>query len=484
MPDRAARTSAKTILAIAIISLLVCGGSLPLSAAYSAPNFLVIVGDDMGVETLASYGLSDNTAVTPTLDNLSASGIRFNSMWSQPVCSPTRATVMTGRYGFRTGVGFAIETPPDVEKIVPAKPADAHFEPPSNRLGRAPRPSVPGLSLDEFTLPMALKSDASLGYEAAAIGKWHLSDAGNGYEKHPLRAGFDHFAGSAIGGLESYFAFSKQVDGEETEGSTVYSTTDKVNSAIDWLQGRDEDSPWFMWLSFNNPHSPYHLPPLELLHSDARNLNPNAVADNPHAYFKAQLEALDTEIGRLLDSMTQAQRDNAYVIFLGDNGTSRGALQPPFHSGRGKDSVYQGGVNVPFIVAGPGIEPGRVSEALLNTVDLYATFLELAGIDVEETVPSDRQFDSISFAPLLHDPHATPARDFAFADIFSPWREPSRTIRNTTHKLVDMEGTEELYNLVEDPYEHNDLLSGELSLNDQRQYDQLMEKMMTLLASE
>lgn len=465
-------------------TLSIVGSFIPFGSAAAAPNFLVIVGDDMGVETLASYGLSDNTAVTPTLDNLSASGLRFNNMWSQPVCSPTRATVMTGRYGFRTGVGFAIETPPDVQKIVPAKPADANFEPPSNRLGRAPRPSVPGLGLDEFTLPMALKSDAELGYEAAAIGKWHLSDAGNGYEKHPLRAGFDHFAGSAIGGLESYFAFSKQVDGEETEGSTVYSTTDKVNSAIDWLQGRDEDSPWFMWLSFNNPHSPYHLPPLELLHSDARNLDPNAVADNPHAYFKAQLEALDTEIGRLLDLMTQAQRDNTYVIFLGDNGTSRGALQPPFHSGRGKDSVYQGGLNVPFIVAGPGITPGRVSDALLNTVDLYATFLDLAGIDVESTVPNDRQFDSISFAPLLHDPQATPARNFAFADIFSPWREPSRAIRNATHKLVDIEGTEEFYNLAEDPYEYNDLLAGELSAEDQRQYDQLKAKMMALLASE
>lgn len=457
---------------------------LPLSAANCAPNFLVIVGDDMGVETLASYGLNDNTAVTPTLDNLGETGIHFDNMWSQPVCSPTRATVMTGRYGFRTGVGFAIETPPDVEKIVPQKPAGAHFEPPSNRLGRAPRPSVHGLGLDEFTLPMALKSDPSLGYETAAIGKWHLSDAGNGYEKHPLHAGFDHFAGSAIGGLESYFAFSKQVDGEETEGSTVYSTTDKVDSAIDWLQGRDDNNPWFVWLSFNNPHSPYHLPPLELLHSDAKNLDPEAVAENPHAYFKAQLEALDTEVGRLLGSLTTEQRDNTYVIFMGDNGTSRGALQLPFHSERGKDTVYQGGLNVPFMVSGPGIEAGRTSDALLNTVDLYATFLELAGIDVENAVPDDREFDSISFAPLLLDPQATPAREFAFADIFSPWRDPSRAIRNATHKLVDIEGTEELYNLVEDPYEHNNLLASDLSAEDQRQHDQLKAKMMALLASE
>jgi arylsulfatase A-like enzyme len=467
----------------AVVGLICILGVLPASTAVSAPNILVIVGDDMGVETLSCYGLNNDVAVTPTLDNLCAHGIRFDNMWSQPVCSPTRATVMTGRYGFRTGVGFAIETPPDVEKIVPEKPADANFEPPSNRLGRAPRPSVSGLSLNEFTLPMALKSDSALGYETAAIGKWHLSDQGNGYEAHPLSAGFDHFAGSAIGGLESYFAFSKQVDGVETEGSTVYSTTDKVNSALDWIQARD-DEPWFMWLSFNNPHSPYHLPPVELLHSDAKYLDPDAVAENPYAYFKAQLEALDTEVGRLLTAMSEEQRENTYVIFLGDNGTSRGALQPPFHSGRGKDSVYQGGLNVPFIVTGPRIEDGRVSDALINTVDLYATFVDLAGIDVERTVPGDREFDSISFAPLLHDPQATPARDFAFADIFSPWREPSRAIRNASHKLVDIEGVEELYNLQNDPYEYDNLLAKQLSPADQENYEDLKSRLTALLASE
>jgi len=468
----------------AIIGLLFLLVSGFVSTAQGAPNFLVVVGDDMGAETLSCYGLNDDTAVTPTLDNLCAHGIRFDNMWSQPVCSPTRATVMTGRYGFRTGVGFAIETPPDVEKIVPERPPGANFEPPRNRDGRPPRPSVPGLSLDEFTLPMALKSDPALGYETAAIGKWHLSDRGNGYEQHPLSAGFDHFAGSAIGGLESYFAFSKQIDGEETEGSTVYSTTDKVNSALEWLEGRDEDSPWFIWLSFNNPHSPYHLPPVDLLHSDARHLDPDAVADNPHAYFKAQLEALDTELGRLLGSLTQAQRENTYVIFMGDNGTSRGVVQMPFHSQRGKDTVYQGGLTVPFIVTGPGIEAGRVSKALLNTVDLYATFLELAGIDFEGTVPDDRGFDSISFAPLLRDADAAPARDFAFADIFSPWREPSRAIRNASHKLVEIEGVEELYNLEIDPYEYDNLLADELSAVDREHYEDLKSRLTALLASE
>ncbi len=189
---------------------------------------------------------------------------------------------------------------------------------------------------------------------------------------------------------------------------SVYAPTDKVNEAVAWLIERDGSRPWFAHLSFNLPHSPYHLPPLELLKSDARSLDPysNDVNDNPHPYFKAMLEAMDTEIGRLLGTLTEAQRENTYIIFLGDNGTSGGVIQPPFQRGRGKGTVYQGGMNVPFIVTGPGIEGGRVNEALLNTVDFYATFLALAGIDVQGSVPDDRGFDSISFAPLLHDPDA------------------------------------------------------------------------------
>ena len=468
--------------AIVLAGLIFGTGSMTL--AQGAPNVLLIIGDDMGVETLSCYGLNDNTAVTPTLDNLCAHGMRFDNMWSQPVCSPTRATIMTGRYGFRTGIGRPIVTPPDAPKVVPEKPADAHPEGIRNR--PSPPESPPGLSLDEFTLPMALKADPELGYETAAFGKWHLADASNGYADHPNRAGFDHFAGGGVGGFESFFAFSKSINGESTDGSTVYAPTDKVNEAVAWLNERDGSRPWFAHLSFNLPHSPYHLPPLELLRSEARNLDPysNDVNDNPHPYFKAMLEAMDTEIGRLLGTLTEAQRDNTYIIFLGDNGTSAGVIQPPFQRGRGKGTVYQGGMNVPFIVAGPGIEGGRVNEALLNTVDLYATFLALAGIDVQGSVPDDREFDSISFAPLLHDPDAAPARDFAYADAFGHGLPPAQAIRNESHKLLVIGGVEELYDLQTDPYEHHDLLTADLSPADRRHYQDLKSRLESLLASE
>ena len=158
------------------------------------------------------------------------------------------------------------------------------------------------------------------------------------------------------------------------------------------------------------PHSPYHLPPLELLHSEAKDLDPQSddVINDPHPYFKAMLEGMDTEIGRLLSALTDEQRANTYIFFVGDNGTTGQVIQAPFKRERGKGTVYQGGVNVPFIVAGPDIQDGRSSSALLNTVDLFATVLDLASVDVERTIPEDRAFDSISFAPLLRDSHAVP----------------------------------------------------------------------------
>ena len=469
------------------LMLLASSTSILAAEGDRPPNFLLILGDDMGVETLSSYNLNEFAALTPTLNKLSAEGIRFNNMWSQPVCSPTRATVMTGRYGFRNKVGHAIVSPrqEEVERAVPDKPEGSPRE--DDRQSPFSPNSPPGLSLDEFTLPMALKADPALGYEAAAFGKWHLSDASNGYEKHPIHAGFDYFAGTAIGGIESFFAYSKQINGELTSGSTVYAATDKVNDAIQWISERDADQPWLTYLAFNLPHSPFHLPPLDLLEDEnARNLDPysDEVNTNQHPYFRGMMEAMDTEIGRLLDSLSDEARANTYVIFLGDNGTTREAVTTPFDSERAKGTVYQGGVNVPFIITGPGIEGGRVSDAILNSVDIYATLLDLASIDLATTVPSDVNFDSISFAQLLHDPESQPLRNFAYADLFAPNRPTLRTIRNESYKLLVMDDVEELYNLDDDPYEHNNLLLAELSVSARENLENLKLRMQILLASE
>lgn len=466
------------VFALAIVAIL------PVARAASAPNILLIIGDDMGIETLPCYGKINDPAVMPNLSSLCRQGVRFNNAWSQPVCSPTRATMMTGRYGFRTGVGAAIPSPKSVMSMRPSppKPPGTHRESSAAEHDE----TVPGLRSNEFTLAMALKSNKALGYETAAIGKWHLADLNNGGFDHPNRAGFDHFAGDAFGPLPSYFAFPKQVNGKHTAGQVGYADSARVDDAIAWIRARDGRKPWFMWLGFSNPHSPYHLPPVNLLNSSAKNLDPfsDDIINKPYPYFKAMLEAMDTEIGRLLGSMTPEQRANTYVIFIGDNGSTRQVVQPPLNPAHGKGTVYQGGLNVPLLVAGPGIAGGREINALVNSVDMYATVLELATVDIKRAVPGNVIVDSLSFAPLLRKVDAKSPRTFAYSDSFGQGIKTARAIRNMTHKLVVNEGREEFYDLVADAFENKDLLrGGEMSADAKKNYDELKSKLEQLLAS-
>ncbi|MGI9257575.1 MAG: sulfatase-like hydrolase/transferase, partial [Gammaproteobacteria bacterium] len=171
----------KRFWSLALLTAFIAG-----QTADAAPNILLILADDMGVEALSVYGVGKTTAPsTATIDSLAEEGVLFRNFWSQPVCSPTRATVMTGRYGFRTGVGRPIA--PHVDgggsgplPPPPAKPAGAPWEPPG--MGRNPgNPVSRGLPASEFMLPMALDAGSDIAYRTAAIGKWHLADPDNGW---------------------------------------------------------------------------------------------------------------------------------------------------------------------------------------------------------------------------------------------------------------------------------------------------------------
>lgn len=486
-----------TTLTILTCLLSACADKPEDQAAETPANFIVLIGDDMAVETLECYGVGNATAVTPNLDSLCASGMRFDNFWAQPVCSPTRATILSGRYGFRTGVGTpATSGIPALP--VPEQAGDAHKElkgsPP--RRGAGDNAPAPGLRADEFTLPMALKADAALTYETAAIGKWHLADQTNGGIEHPNLAGFDHYTGSVRGGgVESYFAWSKVTNGEITEGKTGWAGTDKVDDAIAWLDQRSGEKPWLLWMGFNAPHTPFHLPPVHLLNSDARNLDPEAINnENQHAYYNAMIEALDTEIGRLLAHLSEAQRANTYILFVGDNGTPEQVAMPPFDFTHSKGSITQGGVNVPFFVVGPGIENGRVSKALANSVDIFATLVDIAGIDIEAILPDDKVYDTVSLAPVLFG-ESDAVRDYAYADLFGSVprgdandrvRETvnERTIRDENYKLFMSSSREEFFDLISDPFEKNNLLNSELTAAAAQSYETLNAQLAELLASE
>ncbi len=464
--------------AIVLLPALILSGALN-----AAPNILLLIGDDMGVETLASYGVGENPPTTAALDELANQGVRFTNFWTQPICSPTRATMLTGRYGFRTGVGRPTSLGPHMPEP-PAKPEWAPYERPITV--RMMDEMLVFLLPEEFSLPMALKANADPGYATAAIGKWHLADVPNGWVDHPNLVGFDHFSGLIEGETHSYFSWNKVVDGEVT-GTTGYAPIDKADDAIRWIDARGDD-PWFLWLAFNLPHVPLHLPPAETWQSDYSHLDSESVPDEMMpAYFAAMVEAMDTQIGRILASLHPDVRDNTYVIFMGDNGTPGAHVSPPFRRGRAKNSVYEGGINVPFIITGPGVAGGAVSDVLVNSTDLFVTIMEMAGIDPAEAVPNEVTHDSVSFSYALSNPDAPSRRDWLYADRFDPGpggvENGDYAMRDQRYKLVRFRGEEAFYNLQADPFESVNLLAEELSQEEQAAYRSLSEQVLALRAS-
>jgi arylsulfatase B len=245
--------------------------------------------------------------------------------------------------------------------------------------------------------------------------------------------------------------------------------------------------PFFLWLAFNAPHFPFHLPP-DTLHS-YRNLSGTAadINQNPKLYFKAMAESMDNQIGKLYNWLqTNNKLDSTDIIFIGDNGDeARTAQTSPVT--RAKSTVYQAGIHVPFIISGPSVvNAGRVSTALVNVQDLFATILELAGYSNWRTqIPANKPVDSKSLVPILKN-QAMQARPWAYSEIFNVSATSSvnaRAIRNDTYKLIywDSSQIQEFYNLSNDLNEQTNLLTRTLSATERSNYTYLCTEMGTLL---
>jgi arylsulfatase B len=416
-------------------------------------NVVLLIADDLGTDYLGFYEDHLDTAAMPNIRVLLQKGVRFQNAWSNPVCSPTRAGIVTGRYSFRTGVGTAI----------------------------GGTNGGPSLSMTEKTLPQILEAFQP-NIQKANIGKWHLHGAQAANLMNPNLLGYDHFSGLFIGTLPDYYNWTKITNGV-SRPVTTYATTETVNDAIAWTSA--QTNPFFLWLAFNAPHTPFHLPPAGL-HSYT-NLSGTAqnIAQNPEPYFKASLEALDHEIGRLFASLkAQGKFDNTDFIFIGDNGNTQQVAQNA-NPMRSKGTIYQNGVRVPMIIAGPSVvNPGRVTNALVNSVDLFSTILELFGYaNWPAQIAADKPVDSKSLMPILTNT-ATATRAWAFTEIFKPATDASdgKTMRNKDFKLIRFDnGTEAFYNLTTDPNESNNLLLGNLTTEQRSNYVFLCSEMTNLV---
>ncbi len=408
-------------------------------------NILLIIADDYGQDSSTLYNTSAAASLPPTphIASLRTGGVLFRNAWAHPTCSPTRASVLTGRQPFRTGVDQA---------LTPAGGGQ--------------------LQTSELTLPEIFTASAP-GYATAQFGKWHLSTGPN----TPITTGgWPHFAGSIQGAVQNYSSWTKVVNGTTTPNYTTYATTDVVNDAATWIQARGTQ-PWFVWVAFNAPHTPLHKPPNSLHSYDSLSGTQANITANPRPYFEAMVEAMDTEIGRLLAAV---DRSKTHIIFMGDNGTAPNVIQPPWNT-HGKGSLYEGGVRVPLLINSPGIiSPGRESTAIVHAVDLFSTILELAGMNAGTVVPGSIPIDSRSLVPILNNQTEAAGRT-AYSEIAAdenPSNRMGAAVRNTTHKLIRFTGgDEELYDLAADPYETTNLLAGTLTTTSSANYYALVLKL-------
>lgn len=395
------------------------------SLAAGKPNILLIVGDDMGYADVGFHGCKD--IPTPNLDALAASGVRFTSGYvSGPYCSPTRAGLMAGRYQTRFGHEF--------------NPGGTH-----------------GLPLGEKTLADRLKA---AGYVTGLVGKWHL---GALPEMHPQRRGFDEFFGF-LGGAHSYFEAGGILRGTEPVKELDYTTDAFGREAVAFIE-RHKTQPWFLYLAFNAVHTPMHA-------TDDRLAKFPTVADKQRRAYDAMMLAMDEAIGRVRQKLaTAGLEQNTLVAFISDNGgptmpgvTVNGSRNDPFRGS--KRTTLEGGIRVPFIVSWPGyVKPGVFHQPAIQ-LDLHATALAAAGVDVKP----EWKLDGVNLLPFLNGQQSGPPHAALY------WRFGEQmAIRAGDYKLVRYDSNADtrtggrkqpvtaakLYNLAADPGETKDLAAAQ-----------------------
>lgn len=390
-------------------------GTEPIDPDISdTPNILLIIADDMGKDATAGFSEGVVKPHTPNLDNLKNNGLTFNNLWVNPTCSPTRASIITGKYGYRTGVLWAGDD----------------------------------LAPSEQILHSFIKAETGNSYSTALIGKWHLSPENTA--TNPEDFGMDYYAGLARGAVQDYYQWQLSENGTGSL-QTEYITQVFADLSIDWINSQSK--PWFLWLAFNAPHTPFHIPPSEM-HSQG-NLPEYTNGMSPLPYYMAAIEAMDYQIGRLFSEIPRTELDNTVIIFLGDNGTPNQVAQSPYTNNSVKGSMYQGGINVPMIISGKGVSRTGEDNSLICGTDLFSTIGELAGTKVSEI------HDSKSFRKLLNGP--SQHREFQYSEMNDGVND-LWAISNGEYKLiVNANGSSELYDLGNDPYEKTDLMTGTLT---------------------
>ena len=419
-----------------LIALFLAAGSC---FAASKPNIIFILADDLGYTDVACFG--SKYYETPNIDKLATQGMKLTSHHHCQNCQPTRAALMSGQYGARTGVYTVGGIGRFEWESRPLRPAD----------------NVTELPLDRVILPQALKT---AGYATAMFGKWHLGEKG---DYHPGKRGFDE----AIVSMGQHFNFATNPKTPYEKGT--YLADFLTNKAVDFIH-RHKDGPFFLYLPHFGVHSP-HQAKEELI---AKFKDKPPVGGHNSPVYAAMIASVDESVGRVMKTLDELKlADNTVLIFTSDNGGVGGYKREGIDGGditdnaplrSGKGSLYEGGTREPFIVRWPGVTKAGASCGV-NTahVDIYPTFLEIAGASAPKGQPQDGE----SLVPLFKDSSANLKRTAIFQNFpgylgagNNTWRTtPVATITSGDWKLMEfMEDKHlELYNLREDIGERNNL---------------------------
>ena len=404
------------------------------------PNFIFILIDDMGWTDLGCFG--STFYKTPNIDRLAGQGMKFTDAYAAcPVCSPTRASILTGRYPARLHLTDWLPGRRDMPTQMLLRP----------QIRQA-------LPLEEFTLAEALKGK---GYVSASIGKWHLG--GKGFE--PQKQGFDlNVAGDHTGTPLSYFHPFQRGDatmpGLERSEEGEY-LTDRLTLEAEKFIEQNHEKPFFLYL----PHYAVHIPLRARQALVEKHLAATPGATHTNAIYAAMIQSVDECVGRLMRKLdTLGLTDRTILFFTTDNGglSVREGPNTPATSNAplrmGKGYLYEGGIRVPLIVRWPGSTPsGSLCHTPVSSVDYFPTILEIAG--VQRT--TGRSIDGVSLVPLLKQT-GQPQREaiyWHYPHYSNQGGKPGAAIRQGDFKLIESyeDHHAELYNLRIDPGETVDL---------------------------
>jgi arylsulfatase A-like enzyme len=400
-----------------------CGAFSPCSSLAQGlpPNILIILADDLGYGDVSFNGCPDYQ--TPNIDSLTTNGVKCSSGYvTHPFCSPTRAALLTGRYQHR----FGHENQPENDSTNP-------------RLG---------LPRAELVLTQMLKP---AGYVCGAVGKWHLGTAPN---MRPSQRGFVEFFGF-LNGESGYFnAAVFRNDTPLTE--RTYLTDAFTREGISFIN-RHAAEPFFLFLGYNAPHSPYDTPPQNYMDRVAN------ISDPDRRVYAAMITALDDGIGQVLQTLqTQNLLNNTLIFFLSDNGAPQAAFTRNYPLRGFKGSNWEGGIRVPFAVQWIGRVPGGVPyDQPVSALDIVPTAAAAAGV----SLPTDRIYDGFNMIPYLAREQVAPSRTLFWRWFGLGGTGPGapgsgttyRAVRNNSLKLVDHGGGPQLFDLATDISESQNL---------------------------